>query len=553
MADKPALMLKQLTIQNYVLVEHLDISFSNGLTTITGESGAGKSILLGAVNLLLGERARSDTVRPGANKADISAEFAIHAGSALQQKLVKDELIDPDAEDCLLRRVISAEGRSRAFVNAVPVTLNYLKEIGDALVEIQGQNEHQRLADRNVQRALLDDYANQGAQSAKVKNLFQICKATEQRIQQLQDRVATQDDRKELLSYQLQELNASDLQTGELEQLEQEQKRLAQAQQILASLNQAQADLEALDNLRGTARTVAEIDDEHPQLNASKETLTAALSLLDDAGRDLRHYQEQVVVDPQALADIDARLQLIFDLARKHRVQPEQLVEHAEILAAELAGMTTDSSELDELLAAQEQEHQAFIREAQKLSKARRKHSKPFCQAVEQYMHALGITQGALSLVFHDQQSEHGLEQPELHVTTNEKFAPGPLNRIASGGEQTRISLAIQIVAAANSALPCLVLDEADVGVGGTTADMVGRILRDLAVHTQVICVTHAPQVAALGQSHMRVSKSGDHTDIQPLSHSDRVEELARMLAGADVNAKARDYAQELLSQAAAD
>jgi DNA repair protein RecN (Recombination protein N) len=553
MADKPALMLKQLTIQNYVLVEHLDISFSNGLTTITGESGAGKSILLGAVNLLLGERARSDTVRPGANKADISAEFAIHAGSALQQKLVKDELIDPDAEDCLLRRVISAEGRSRAFINAVPVTLNYLKEIGDALVEIQGQNEHQRLADRNVQRALLDDYANQGAQSAKVKNLFQICKATEQRIQQLQDRVATQDDRKELLSYQLQEFNAADLQTGELEQLEQEQKRLAQAQQILASLNQAQADLEALDNLRSTARTVAEIDDAHPQLNASKETLTAALSLLDDAGRDLRHYQEQVVVDPQALADIDARLQLIFDLARKHRVQPEQLVEHAEILAAELAGMTTDSSELDELLAAQEQEHQAFIREAQKLSKARRKHSKPFCQAVEQYMHALGIAQGALSLVFHDHQSEHGLEQPELHVTTNEKFAPGPLNRIASGGEQTRISLAIQIVAAANSALPCLVLDEADVGVGGTTADMVGRILRDLAVHTQVICVTHAPQVAALGQSHMRVSKSGDHTDIQPLSHSDRVEELARMLAGADVNAKARDYAQELLSQAAAD
>lgn len=553
MTDKTALMLKQLTIQNYVLVEHLDISFSNGLTTITGESGAGKSILLGAVNLLLGERARSDTVRPGANKADISAEFAIHAGSALQQKLAKDELIDPEAEDCLLRRVISAEGRSRAFINAVPVTLNYLKEIGDALVEIQGQNQHQRLADRNVQRALLDDYANQGAQGAKVKNLFQICKATEQRIQQLQERVATQDDRKELLSYQLQEFNAADLQTGELEQLEKEQKRLAQAQQILASLNQAQADLEALDNLRSTARTVAEIDDEHPQLNASKETLTAALSLLDDAGRDLRHYQEQVVVDPQALADIDARLQLIFDLARKHRVQPEQLVEHAEILAAELADMTTDSSELDELLAAQEQEHQAFIREAQKLSKARRKHSKPFCQAVEQYMHALGIAQGALSLVFHDHQSEHGLEQPELHVTTNEKFAPGPLNRIASGGEQTRISLAIQIVAAANSALPCLVLDEADVGVGGTTADMVGRILRDLAVHTQVICVTHAPQVAALGQSHMRVSKSGDHTDIQPLSRSDRVEELARMLAGADVNAKARDYAQELLSQAAAD
>ena len=544
-------MLKQLTIQNYVLVEQLDISFSNGLTTITGESGAGKSILLGAVNLLLGERARSDTVRPGASKADISAEFALHPTSALQQKLLNDELIDPDADTCLLRRVISAEGRSRAFINAVPVTLNYLKEVGDALVEIQGQNEHQRLADRNVQRALLDDYANQGAQSAKVKALYQAWKTTEQRIHELQERVATQDDRKELLSYQLQEFNTANLQAGELEQLEKEQKRLAQAQQILHTLNQAQVELEALDNLRSTARSVDEVDDEHPQLTASKETLGAALNLLDDAARDLRHYQEQVVVDPQALADIDARLQMIYELARKHRVQPEQLVEHATTLEAELAAMTSDSSDLDELLAAQEKQHQGFVREAQKLSKARHKHSKPFCQAVEKYMHALGIGQGALSLVFHEHEGEQGLEQLELHVTTNEKFAPGPLNRIASGGEQTRISLAIQIVAAATSALPCLVLDEADVGVGGTTADTVGRILRDLAEHTQVICVTHAPQVAALGQNHMRVSKHGDQTDIQPLTHDERIEELARMLAGADVNTKARNYAQELLSQAA--
>ncbi|MGB0997891.1 MAG: DNA repair protein RecN, partial [Pseudomonadales bacterium] len=403
----------------------------------------------------------------------------------------------------------------------------------------------------NVQRALLDDYANQGAQSAKVKALYQAWKTTEQRIHELQERVATQDDRKELLSYQLQEFNTANLQAGELEQLEKEQKRLAQAQQILHTLNQAQVELEALDNLRSTARSVDEIDDEHPQLTASKETLGAALNLLDDAARDLRHYQEQVVVDPQALADIDARLQMIYELARKHRVQPEQLVEHATTLKAELAAMTTDSSDLDELMAAQEKQHQGFVREAQKLSKARHKHSKPFCQAVEKYMHALGIGQGALSLVFHEHEGEQGLEQLELHVTTNEKFAPGPLNRIASGGEQTRISLAIQIVAAATSALPCLVLDEADVGVGGTTADTVGRILRDLAEHTQVICVTHAPQVAALGQNHMRVSKHGDQTDIQPLTHVERIEELARMLAGADVNTKARNYAQELLSQAA--
>lgn len=545
-------MLNQLTIQNFVLVEHLDISFSHGLTTITGESGAGKSILLGALSLLLGERARSDIVRPGASKADISAEFALYPGCALQHKLLTDELIEEGTTQCLLRRVISAEGRSRAFINAVPVTLNYLKEVGDALVEIQGQNEHQRLADRNVQRTLLDDYAKQGNQSAQVRALFHTWKNTEQQIQQLQQKVSTHDDRKELLSYQLQEFQTANLQVGELEQLEKDQKRLAQAQHILHSLNQAQAELESLDQLRSTVRTVTDIDDEHPQLDACKDTLTAALSLLDDAGRDLRHYQEQVVVDPETLADIDARLQLIYDLARKHRVQPEQLVAHEAALQEELAAMTTDSSELDALLAAQEQQYQAFMAAARTLSKARHKHSKPFCQAVERYMHALGISQGALSLVFNEQHSENGLEQLELHVTTNKKFAPGPLSRIASGGEQTRIGLAIQIVAAAHSALPCLVLDEADVGVGGTTADTVGRILRDLAEHTQVICVTHAPQVAALGQSHMRVSKRGDHTDIEPLSQEDRVEELARMLAGADVNSKARDYAKELLAQAIA-
>lgn len=277
----------------------------------------------------------------------------------------------------------------------------------------------------------------------------------------------------------------------------------------------------------------------------------SALSLLDDAGRDLRHYQDQVVVDPQALQDTETRLQLIYDLARKHRVQPEQLVEHAQSLATELDNMSSASSDLAELIAVQQQQHETYLGEAQKLSKARRKHAKPFCSAVDEYIRALGIADGELSLIFHEQQSEHGLEQVELNVTTNKNFAAGPLGRIASGGEQTRISLAIQIVAAANSALPCLVLDEADVGVGGTTADTVGRILRDLAAHTQVLCVTHAPQVAALGQNHMRVSKDGDHTNIQPLNDHDRIEELARMLAGADVNTKARTYAKELLSQAA--
>ena len=402
-------MLKQLTIHNYVLVEHLDIGFNGGLTTITGESGAGKSILLGALSLLLGERARSDTVRPGASKADISAEFALSANAPLHQKLIADELIDAGTRECILRRVVSAEGRSRAFINGVPVTLNYRKEIGDTLVDIQDQNEHQRLTDRSVQRALLDDYAKQSAQTTKVAGCYQTWQTTEQRISELQEQVASQDDRRELLNYQLQEFNAAALQIGEIEHLEREQKRLAQAQEILLTLNQAHAELDALDHLRSTARSIADIDDRHPQLQSSQDTLMSALSLLDDAGRDLRHYQDQVVVDPQALQDTETRLQLIYDLARKHRVQPEQLVEHAQSLANELDNMGSASSDLAELLAVQQQQHEAYLGEAQKLSKARRKHAKPFCSAVDEYIRALGIADGELSVIIHEQKSEQGL------------------------------------------------------------------------------------------------------------------------------------------------
>jgi DNA repair protein RecN (Recombination protein N) len=265
----------------------------------------------------------------------------------------------------------------------VPVTLNYLKEIGDTLVDIQGQNEHQRLTDRSVQRALLDDYAKQGAQATKVAGCYQTWQTTEQRISELQEQVASQDDRRELLNYQLQEFDAAALQIGEIEHLEREQKRLAQAQEILLTLNQAHAELDALDHLRSTARSIADIDDQHPQLQSSQDTLMSALSLLDDAGRDLRHYQDQVVVDPQALRDTETRLQLIYDLARKHRVQPEQLVEHAQSLATELDNMSSASSDLAELVAVQQQQHEAYLQEAQKLSKARRKHAKPFCSAVD--------------------------------------------------------------------------------------------------------------------------------------------------------------------------
>jgi DNA repair protein RecN (Recombination protein N) len=543
-------MLKQLTIRNYVLVDALDVSFEAGLTGITGESGAGKSILLGALSLLLGERAKTDCVRPGADKADISAEFALLASGELQTKLAADDLLEAGETECLVRRVISAEGRSRAFINSIPVTLQYLKDISEHLVDIQGQNEHQRLLDRGVQRGLLDDYGKLTAPSKKVSDLYKTWQTTVQEIAKLDEIISAHEDRKTLLKYQLEEFEKLSISENELGQLEQEQKRLAQAQSILEILDRANGNLEELDDLRHTARTLSELDDSHQDLVVAKDTLISALALLDDAARDLRRYQDQVVVDPSALSEIDERISAILEIARKHKIQPERVSRFAQELQQEFGNMASDTTLLDDLIVKEQSMGKDYLANAKKLSSARRKHSEGFCKDVNKYIQALGIKEGILSIVFHDQQSEHGLEQVEFQVTTNASFAPGPLGRIASGGEQTRISLAIQIVAAANSTLPCLVLDEADVGVGGTTADTVGRILRDLADHTQVLCVTHAPQVAALGHNHMRVSRHKDQTVIEPLSQDNRVEELARMLAGADVTEKTRAYATTLLQEA---
>ena len=543
-------MLKQLTIRNYVLVDTLDVSFKAGLTGITGESGAGKSILLGALSLLLGERAKTDCVRPGADKADISAEFELLPSGFLQTKLAADDMLEDGNTDCLVRRVISTEGRSRSFINNIPVTLQYLKDISEHLVDIQGQNEHQRLLDRNVQRSLLDDYGKLASQSTKVSGLYKTWQNTVQEIAKLKEVIIAHEDRETLLKYQLEEFANLSIGENELAQLEVEQKRLAQAQSILEILGRANGNLEELDDLRQTARMLTELDDSHKDLAVAKDTLVSALTLLDDAARDLRRYQDQVVVDPGALLEIDERISAILEVARKHKIQPEHVSNFAQELQQEFDSMASDTTMLDELSAKEGALGEEYFANAKKLSTARRKQSGGFCKDVNGYIQALGIKDGALSIVFHDQQSEHGLEQVEFHVTTNANFAAGPLGRIASGGEQTRISLAIQIVAAANSALPCLILDEADVGVGGTTADTVGRILRDLADHTQVLCVTHAPQVAALGHNHMRVSKHKDQTVIEPLSQDNRIEELARMLAGAGVTEKTRAYAKTLLQEA---
>ncbi len=546
-------MLRQLTVNNVGLVSELDLQLTPGLTVLTGESGAGKSLLLSALGLVLGERASSEAVKSGAARAEVVAEFDLSLNPQALVALNAAELVDPEQPNrCLVRRVVSREGRSRAFINDSPVTLATLKAFAEPLVDIYGQQESYRLSEREVQRALLDDFGCRSNDRREAQQAYRAWHQAQAEAVRLRAQLDQSEDRKALLTYQLDELGALSLQPGEFAEVEAQFRRLAQVQSLRDG---AQAALQALDdNPAGqAARLVRQLKDDDPHLHGAREYLDSATELMADAAADLRHYLEALDSDAESVARLEARLGAIHDAARKHKVAPEGLEAHIESISAELAGMSTDQSDWEQATSAAQQARSAFEAVAKKLTRARKKAAPPFASAVSDHMQILGISGGALAIEFSKQEGEHGFEAVEFLITTNPEQPAKALKKIASGGEQSRISLAIQIVAAEKTALPCLVLDEADVGVGGTTADVIGRLLRRLAAHTQILCVTHAPQVAALGQQHLRVFKDAQTgTHIEELSDKARLEELARMLAGAKVTAKTRTYAATLLEEAQA-
>jgi DNA repair protein RecN (Recombination protein N) len=545
-------MLRELFVRDFALVESLEIGLCEGLTVITGESGAGKSILLGALGLVLGDRADTDTIRPGAKRADVTAEFDLSGQPAAQAFLAEHDLEDADhPERCLVRRVVNQEGRSRAFINGAAVTRALLREFAEDLVDIHGQHEHQRLAEPATQLKLLDDYGVDAALLESCRESYRFWQRAVAEADALEAALASKQDRASLLSYQLEELAALGLEPGEFETLESEHKRLSQAQDLRETVGHGLAVLEEADVLGRVSGALANLDDEHPALQAARDLLSSADSLVTDAVRELRRYDDSLDVDEGQLGLLEERLTSVVDLARKHRVQPDRLVEHMALLQAELDAISTDRGSLDALREAAAGHEAEFRSTAGDVSLQRHEAAVHFASAVSGCMQNLGIGGGELRLAFKEGESERGLESVEYQVMTNPKYPEAPLARIASGGERARISLAIQVVAAEKSALPCLVLDEADVGIGGTTADVLGRLLRSLARHTQVICVTHAPQVAALGNHHLRVTKSSDQdTRIEPLSEDTRIDEVARMLAGSGVTDKSRDYARTLLDEA---
>ena len=544
------LMLKQLSIQNYLLVDNLSVEFMEGMTTVTGESGAGKSILLDALDLLLGARAKRDEILHGDSKIELVAEFDIGRSPDAITILVQDEFTDFETPECIIRRVINPEGRSRAFINNIPVTQQFLRSIGDFLVDIQGQDDFRRITSRKVQLQILDEYTNSGPLRAKVAELYHDWQKT---LKELEDAIAlkaNQIDRVELLGYQIQELLELNMADGELDSLKDERKILENSASISETLSILEVELNKIDIVRSKTKELKELPSVNKDLVSGRETLATALDLIDDAQNDLRSYAATVKEDPAGLSEIEARLGKIFEMARKHRVQPEELSDKQKQIEKEIGEIDQNKDRLNILESEVDEREKQFQIAGKKLSQKRREAAPDFCSEVNSHFASLGLDRGAIEISFEDRESAEGLEQLELLARTVEKFDFAPLRKIASGGEMTRVNLAIQAVAAKNSHLPCLILDEADVGVGGTISDSIGRLLRNLSETTQVLCVTHAPQVAAIGQQHFKVVRENEKTNLLNLEGEDRVKELARMLAGSEVTPETTDFAKNLLAQA---
>ena len=545
-------MLKALFIRNFALVAELDIEFGEGLTVITGESGAGKSILLDALSLVLGARLRRSALRPGASTCDVSAEFDIAENPRVGENLAEHAMLAGDRATCLVRRT-AGEGRSRAFVNGVPGTLAILQSVTGPLIDVHGQNEHRQLLLGDVQRALLDDFGVEPALVAQTANSYRERVELASQLADCRSAVAQARDRKSLLRYQLDELAGLRDDMDRFEELTESYKRLSRARELMASVGGGANELD--DDLIGRAARLADIleraGDPHPNLKSAIDLASSAHTHLVEASSELRRYLDSFSADDAELDAVDSTLTAIHDVARKHRVPAAELSRHFAELQREFDALAVDEARVEELRTLAAEAETRFRQAGESLSAARRRAAATFAEEVTSTLAELGLKDGSFAVEFKPTVSAAGLETVEFKVVTNPKYPAGNLAEIASGGELSRISLAIEVVAAQRSHLPSLVLDEADIGVGGVAADVIGRLLRRLSKSTQVIAITHAPQIAALGDSHMKVRKTSEQdTVIDLLAGAERAEELARMLGGRTVTDATRAYARTLLAEA---
>jgi DNA repair protein RecN (Recombination protein N) len=555
-------MLTGISIRNFVTVESLQLDLSAGMSALTGETGAGKSILIDALGLVLGDKADNSLIRHGMEKAEITAEFDLAQLPGIRDWLQSNEL--DDAGECLLRRTINRKGRSRAFINGTPVTLATLEALGNQLVDIHGQHAHQSLMQRAHQRELLDAFAGNCELTAELSRAWRAWKELGDTIENLEKAQQERDSRLDLLRFQVDELQQLDCKQGEWSSLEQEQKRLGNAESLLADSQQLLSLLyedggarELLQRAVVLAGRMAGSDTELPA--DALEMLNSALIELDESTPLLQQYADSIEQDPQRLQEIDTRMASLLQAARKHRIEPEELTAHLQQLESQLSAIESSGEQLEQLRKEQSAVQDEWSRLARKLGKARSKAAEALSAQVTQTMQTLSMPDGTFSVNLVQSESgqprEHGLETVEFLISTNAGQPPQPLTRIASGGELSRISLAIQVATIGLSAIPTLIFDEVDVGIGGGVAEIVGSLLRQLGEQRQILCVTHLPQVAAQAHSHLRVAKdsseAGGMTSVSMLDEEKRVLEIARMLGGIELTRKTLDHAREMVLQAA--
>jgi DNA repair protein RecN (Recombination protein N) len=556
-------MLQHISISNFAIIANLELELKPQMTVITGETGAGKSIVIDALDIALGDRADPQFIRQDCKSSEISIIFDITHNIAAKHWLVEHAL-ESDNE-CVFRRIFNREGRSRHFVNGHAVTLQQLRELGLLLVHIHAQHQHQALLKRDQQRQILDNHPQHADLLKKIQLLYQQWQTLKQQKQQLQKMTENKTAQQELFRYQLNELEILNFHADELEPLHQQQKKMYHAEQLTENLQEAllcchDAEHSALSQLQRGKKALHAIQNIYPTVAQAITLLDQALVYAEEATHEIRTHNNDIESDPEQLQKIEHRLNKIYELARKHHVEAIDLPLLQEKLHQQLEQLENVNAELKKIDHAQAECLQHYQKFSEELSQCRQATAKKLSQAITQSMHHLGMPNGNLVIACEPQQSAEpqafGIDSIDFLVSANPGQAPQPLAKVASGGELSRISLAIQVITAQTETTPTLIFDEVDVGIGGGTADIVGQLLRKLGETTQVICITHLAQVAAQGHHHFTIKKQAKTNTTQvelcALAGKERIEEIARMIGGIKMTEQTRAHAKEMLEMAEA-
>jgi len=558
-------MLAHLCIRNFTTVATCDLELAPGLSVITGETGAGKSVMLDALGMALGDRSNTNILRDEKRNAEVSASFQIKEKSPLHQWLIERDLLTNDDEaEAILRRIITPSGRSRAYINGITVTIADLKTVGEQLVDLHNQHEHQSLLNKRTHQQLLDNFGGSNKQRISVEALAKQWQALERQIKQLSEQNAAKDSRLQLLSYQVQELDKLALENNESNALAAEQKKLANAESLLQGINEASQYCDnddstgAITQLRHAAQLLQKQIGDLPEIKSSLELLESGCIQIEEAHNELLVITDNLNIDPQRLQIVEDRLDTIYTVARKHQINVEQLFELHQQLAQELADLEGGDARIEALVQQQQDLQAQFIVSAKKLSKLRRSAAKKLTKAVNAKLNELQMAHCQFEIdieaLTDSSPATSGLEVIEFIISTVPGKPAQALAKIASGGELSRISLAIAVVTAQTSNIPTLVFDEVDVGIGGGVAEVVGNLLRELGQSGQVFCVTHLAQVAAKGNTHLlaskSISKTAATTQVLSLDTKARTAELARMMGGIDITDSSIAHAAEMLQSA---